>query len=97
MTKPLASASGTIRSPALNRETSLRSAELLRSSVLAVVTARPMPELSFSSETCIATMPMSPKAMTPIHTRPRTRRSIARLPETSSATQATRSAIATPP
>ena len=76
---------------------SLRSAELLRSSVPTVCTARPMPELSFSSETCIATRPKRLTAMTPIQTRPRTTRSMKRLAETSSATPATRDATATPP
>ena len=51
-----------MRSPELRRDTSPRSEALLRSSVLTVSTARPMPALSFSIETCIATIPIRPKA-----------------------------------
>ena len=57
MTMPRAPASDWMRSPELSRETSARSAAFLRSSVLVVSTARPMPALSFSIETCMKTMP----------------------------------------
>ena len=44
-------------------------------SVSAAVTARLIPELSFSSETCRKTMPISAQATSAIHARPRSRRS----------------------
>ncbi len=97
MMNPRAPASDWMRSPELSCETSARSVALVRSSVAAVSTARPMPALSFSIETCIATIPIRPKATMTTHARLRTRRSIVRLPETSSAASATRSAIAAPP
>ena len=43
-----------------------------------VSTAREMPELSFSIDTCIATIPISATPMKQIHTRPRKRRSMTR-------------------
>jgi hypothetical protein len=52
--------------------------EFWRSSVEVVSTARPMPELSLSSETCIATIPISARPTKQIHTRPRRRRSMTR-------------------
>jgi hypothetical protein len=70
---------------------------LLRSSVATVSTARPMPEFSLSSETCIATIPMRPTPMITTHARLRTRRSIVRLAETLTAESATRIAIAAGP
>ena len=52
--------------------------EFWRSSVAVVSTAREMPELSFSIDTCIATIPISATPMKQIHTRPRRRRSMTR-------------------
>ena len=86
-----------MRSPELSREMSAFSVALERSSVATVSTARPMPELSLSIETCIATMPISPKPTMTTHARLRTTRSMERLPETCIAVSPTRSAIAAPP
>ncbi len=97
MTKPFTPAIDWMRPPSLSRETSPRSDAFVRSSVLTVSTARPMPALSFSIETCIATMPTSPTPTMTIHARLRTRRSIARLCDTLTATSATRIAIPAPP
>ena len=52
--------------------------EFWRSSVAVVSTAREMPELSLSSETCIATIPISATPTRQIHARPRRRRSMTR-------------------
>ena len=61
--------------PSRARRSSSRRLEFWRSRVSAAVTARLMPALSLSSETCMKTMPMSATATSAIHARPRTRRS----------------------
>jgi hypothetical protein len=65
-------------SPESSLEMSARIDEFWRSRVSAAVTARLMPALSRSIETCMKTMPRSPIAMIAIHARPRTRRSSTR-------------------
>ena len=57
---------------------------------------RPMPVFSFSSPNCIVTIPMNAKATTPIHRRPRIRRSSSRASATASARPTARSATRRP-
>ena len=71
---------------------SSRRLEFWRSKVSAAVTARLMPALSLSSETCMKTMPMSATATSAIHARPRTRRSSTRASPTRMARVPRRSA-----
>ncbi|HEV3229509.1 MAG TPA: hypothetical protein VGY97_08550 [Solirubrobacteraceae bacterium] len=60
------------------RDTSARSAAFWRSSADVVWTARPIPVLSRSRETCMATIPISANPISAIHPRPRMRRSSSR-------------------
>ena len=72
------SAAARMRSPEARRAIAASIWEFWRSSVAVVSTARPMPELSLSSETCIATIPMSARPTRQIHARPRSSRSTTR-------------------
>src|SRR5207247_190609 len=56
-------------------ETTPRSSAFSRSRIAARSTERPMPALSLSRETCMKTIPISAKAISPIHARPVSRRS----------------------
>ena len=75
---PSSAAASWIRSPEDRRATSVSRSALTRSSVPAASTLWEMPELSFSSETCIATIPPSMIPISQIHARPRRSRSTIR-------------------
>jgi hypothetical protein len=75
MTMPMREASRSIRWESDSDETLVRSSSLRVCSELASAIDRPMLELSFSTSTCIATMPASITPSTAIQVRPRTRRS----------------------
>jgi len=78
MTIPSRAADASTRAPDASSEIDARSVAFWRSSVSALVTARLMPALSLSSETCMKTTPMSATATSAIHARPRTSRSSTR-------------------
>ena len=75
---PSASAASRTRSLADSRAMSASRFAFWRSSVPIVVTAREMPVLSLSMDTCMATMPPSSRPTSQIHTRPRRRPSTTR-------------------
>jgi hypothetical protein len=75
MTMPMRDASRSIRWASDSEETLVRRSSLRVCSELASVIERPMLALSFSTSTCIATMPASITPSTGIHALPRTRRS----------------------
>ena len=79
VTMPSSTAAVRTRSPEDRRAMSASMSAFWRSSVAEVVTAREMPELSLSSETCMATIPPSRTPISQIQTRPRSRPSTTRV------------------
>lgn len=71
-----------IRAAELSSATWAERSELSRWSAVARLIEWLIPEFSFSSATCIATIPISAKAISPIHARPRIRRSSSELSTT---------------
>ena len=76
---PSSSASARTRSPDDMRAMPASRSAFWRSSVALVVTAREIPALSLSSETCMATIPPSSRPISQIHARPRRRPSTNRV------------------
>jgi hypothetical protein len=78
ITMPSVVAPDSIRSGEESRAIEASSSAFWRSSVVVVSTAREMPEFSFSSETCIVTIPPRSAPSAQIHSRLRSRRSTTR-------------------
>ena len=72
---PRCAACSSTVSPAATSEFSMLSAAFSRCSAASCSSARPMPAFSFSSPSCIVTIPISANATNAIHARPRISRS----------------------